>query len=562
MPVFDAVVIGSGAGAGPVIYELARAGFRVAVLEKGPWFRTADFRKDELVATRRDVYFPNLEKEFHVLSFTRNGRKKSVTTYEWNWSFWNGNMAGGATNIMSGYFQRMKPQDFKLLSTYGEIPGANITDWPVDYAEMEPYYTKVEKLIGVSGRVVAHRFQEPRSTPDFPFPPLRENIVASFIDRAAKELGYEVIPTPRAILSQDRDERKACYYSNYCGSYGCASDAKGSARVALLRDALKTGNVTFITNAHVYRLETDGHFRVKKARFITADGKKYAVEGKIFVVAAQAVESVRLLLLSKNKEFPEGLANNNGLVGKNILFSAGGIGEGEIRLDDYDEKTAAAIRQPGLFINRTLQSFYEWEDPETGKKQKGGIVDFLFEHANPVPRAIKQKRDGDRLVYGRELKQRIYRYFTGVRTLKFEIFTDWLPHDGGFVSLDKRHKDFRGFPVANIHIDAHPAQIRPGRFLARHAEQLLRQMGLHHIRSNVNDWPPSNLQAGGIRFGNDPRTSVLNKWCQAHEVENLFVTDGSFMPTGGSVPYTWTIYANSFRVADYIKREFAYLKRQ
>jgi len=555
-PDYDVIIVGSGAGAGPVIYELSRSGFRVLVLEKGPWYRTAEFRKDELVATRRDVYTPNLKDEFHVLSFEdETGTPVSRSTFEMGWSFWNGNMVGGSSNLMSGYFQRMKPVDFRLLSTYGEIPGANVVDWPIGYEDLEPYYTRVETAVGISGRVVDHRFQEPRSTPQFPYPPLKENIVSQFIDRAAVQLGYEVIPTPRAILSRDEADRKACYYSNYCGSYGCASDAKGSSRVAFIRDALKTGNLTVVTNAHVFFLETDGNYKLKAARFITPDGKTHRIEGKIFVVAAQAVESIRLLLLSKNPEFHNGLANNNGLVGKNILFSSGGIGSGDFYLDEYDEETARAIMQPGVFVNRTLQSFYELEDPGNGHKIKGGLVDFLFEHANPVPKAIKQKWDGDRLLFGAELKQRIKHYFTRVRKLKFEIFTDWLPHDGSFVRLSDR-KDYRGFPVADIHINGHPAQLKPARIIARKTEALFREMGLKNIQSFVDHTPPSNLQAGGIRFGNDPRTSVLNKWCQAHEVENLFVTDGSFMPTGGSVPYTWTIYANSFRVADYIKKEF------
>jgi len=549
---FDAVIIGSGAGAGPVIYELTRAGFNVLVLEKGPWYRTKDFRKDELTATRREVYVPNLKDEYHVLTYTDDwGDQVSQTTRDLAWSFWNGNMVGGSSNLMSGYFQRMKPVDFKLLSVYGEIPGADIVDWPITYDDLEPYYTKVEQVIGISGKVVPHKFQEPRSTPGFPYPPLEENIVSSFIDRAARKLGFEVTPTPRAILSEEKDGRKSCYYSHYCGSYGCASDAKGSSRVALIHDALRTGNLSVITNAHVYHLETDGHYKIKQAWFITPDGKKFAATGKIFVVAAQAVESVRLLLLSKNKEFPKGLANNNGLVGKNILFSSGGIGEGEFHLDEFDRKTAQAIRKPGVFVNRTLQSFYEVKHPVSGKPIKGGIVDFLFEHANPVSKALKLKWENDTLLTGKDLKEKIHAYFTRIRKLKFEIFTDWLPHKGSFVTLSRK-KDYRGFPVADIHIDGHPLQLVPARIIARETERLFKEMGLKNIRSTVSHSPPSNLQAGGIRFGDDPKTSVLNRWCRAHEVENLFVTDGSFMPTGGSVPYTWTIYANSFRVADYM----------
>ncbi|NPA43839.1 MAG: GMC family oxidoreductase [Chlorobi bacterium] len=554
---YDVVVVGSGAGAGPVIYELARAGFSVLVLEKGPRFRTVDFRKDELAATRRNVYTPDPHKEFHEVAYTEDGEMVSFTTRGGEWGFWNGNMVGGSTNVMSGYFQRMRPVDFRLLSEFGEIPGAAPADWPFGYEELEPYYAKVEQVVGISGKARPDLTGTPRSTPDFPYPPLEENIVARFLDDAARKSGYGLAPTPRAILSRPRGSRQACYYSHYCGSYGCASDAKGSARVALIDPAMQTGMVTLISGATVYGLQTDGRYRVKEAHFITADGRKHIARGRLFVVAAQAVETVRLLLLSRTPEFPEGLLNNRGLVGRYMLFSAGGTGRGEFHHEDFDPETFKAIRKPGVFINRTLTSFYELEDPRTGERIKGGIVDFIFEHANPVPRARRLQYRNGKLITGAALPRRIRDHFLGVRTVKFEIFTDWIPHEGTRVTLSKRHKDFRGFPVARIRVDAHPAQSRPARILARHASRLLREAGARNVTASVSDWPPPNLQAGGVRAGLDPATSVLNKWCQAHEVPNLFVTDGSFMPTGGSVPYTWTIYANSFRVADYIKGQFS-----
>ncbi len=549
---YDFVIIGSGAGAGPVIYELAKDGKQILVLEKGPFFRTSDFRKDELTATRRSVYTPPLYKEFHVIvRKDEQGHTREESTFDTGWDFWNGNMVGGSSNIMSGYFHRMKPVDFKLLSHYGEIPGANLADWPIGYEDLEPYYTKVEQVIGVSGKTVKHRFAESRSVPDFPYPPLRENVVASWIDRAGKATGMEIIPTPRAILSVNKGKRKACYYSHYCGSYGCASDAKGSARVALIYPALETGNLTLITNAFVFHLETDGHYQIKKAHFFDAQGRKYAVSARYFVVAAQAVETVRLLLNSRNPEFPNGLANNHGQVGKNILFSAGGTGEGEIDLTVLDEKTRKAVEKPGVFINRSTQFFYEID--LNGKKIKGGTVDFLFEHANPVPKALRLMYRNEKIHIGKAYKQVIKNYFRNVRKLQFEIFTDWIPHDGAFVDLSEK-KDYRGIRVARIHIDPHPAQRKPGEIIAREMEKLFRNMGLKNIRSHITDLPPANLQAGGARFGSSPETSVLNRYCQAHEVPNLFITDGSFMPTGGSVPYTWTIYANAFRVADFLKK--------
>ncbi len=553
---FDICIIGSGAGAGPVIYKLSKAGFKVVVLEKGPWFRTKDFSKDELVATRRSVYTPNLKDEPQVIeSLDDEGKWIAQSNYETGNDFWNGNCVGGSSNFMSGYFSRLKPVDFKLLSTYGPIKGANIADWPISYEDLEPYYTKVEKVVGISGKVIQHKFLEPRSTPDFPYPPLQENIISSLIDVAASKIGIQSIPLPRAILSKKKGDRNSCYYSNYCGSYGCSSDAKGSSRVSLIHEALKTKNCTIIVNAKVFKLDTKDNKKISSAHYYDVYEQPQKVKAKLFVVAAQAVETSRLLLMSKNKFFPKGLANNHGQVGKNLIFSAGGVGGGDLYYKDFDEEIAKELAKPGVFVNRTIHDFYELNDPETGKKIKGGTVDFLWEHANPTSKAIKQKWDEEgNLVYGRELKDKLFNYFTQLRKLKFEIFVDWLPTDNCFVSLDSHTKDKWGDPVAKIRTGYHPHDLKTARVIAEKAKQILKELGARNIYAGISGFPPANLQAGGCRFGTDPKTSVLDKNCKAHELDNLYITDGSFMPTGGSVTYTWTIYANSFRVADIIKK--------
>ena len=551
---YDVCVIGSGAGAGPVIYELSKEGFSVLVLEKGPWFRTSDFTKDELVATRRSVYTPNLIDERHVIESQDDaGRWIPRSTYDTGNDFWNGNCVGGSSNFMSGFFQRSKPNDFRLLSEYGEIDGANIVDWPISYDDMELYYTKVEEVIGVSGRIVPNKYHEPRSKPNYPFPPLQENIISGWIDKASEKLSFDVVPMARAILSEPKDERKACSYSNYCGSYGCSTDAKGSSRVALINSALKTGNCTVIPNAKVFHLETNGKGKIIKAWYYDTAGNKESIDAYIFVVAAQAVETSRLLLMSKNKDCPNGLSNNNGQVGKNLLFSAGGSGAGEFYPSDFSDEEAMQLTAPGFFINRSLHEFYEFVDEDTNKRLKGGTVDFLLEHANAMTKAIGRKWDDNgNLIYGTKLKNDLKYYFSKVVKLKFEIFADWLPTDNCFVSLDDKVKDKWGDPVAKIRTGHHPHDLKVGNFLANRTKLLFEKMGAKNIYASVSGSAPPNLQAGGCRFGKDPKTSVLDPDCKSHEVENLYITDGSFMPTGGSVTYTWTIYANSFRVADRI----------
>jgi choline dehydrogenase-like flavoprotein len=552
---YDVCIIGSGAGAGPVAYELSKNGFKVIVLEKGPWFKTKDFSKDEIVATRRNVYTPSLEEEQHVIeAINDDGKWEAKSTYSTGRTFWNGNMVGGSSNIMSGYFHRMKPNDFKLLTVYGPVKGANIVDWPVNYDDMEPYFDRVEKTVGVSGRVVNHSTLEPRSNSSFPYPPLAENVVSRWIDTAADKLGYKAVPVPRAILSLPEKGRSSCVYSNYCGSYGCSSDAKGSSRVALLNKALATGNCTILPNSKVYKLETNGMGKIVKSWHYDAEGERKSIDANLFVVACQAVETSRLLLMSKNVDFPNGLANNGGLVGKNLIFSAGGVGSGKFVYDNLEKESAEQLKVPGLFVNRAIQNWYEINDKDAfPEKTKGGTVDFLFEHANGISKAIRNKRDSDGdLVYGSALKSKIKKYFLNQRKLNFEVFVDWLPTDNCFVTLDENVVDKWGDPVAKIRIDNHLHDIKVGKYLAKKAEDLMNEMGATDVKSNINGAPPTNLMAGGCRFGDDPKTSVLDKNCKAHEVDNLYVTDGSFMPTGGSVTYTWTIYANSFRVAEAI----------
>lgn len=554
---YDVCVVGSGAGAGPVIAELSKAGYKVVVLEKGPFIKTDDLSKDEMVATRKSVYTPNLQDERHVLvTKDDDGEWQEKSTYKTGRDFWNGSAVGGSSNFMSAYFHRLKPVDFKLLSEYGPIEGANIVDWPISYEELEPYYAKVEKEIGVSGKVVQHRFQEPRSTKDYPYPPLLENVFSSWLDKGAKELNYELFPTPRGIISKPKDERNACFYSKYCGSYGCSSDAKGSSRAALIIDAIKRGNCIILANSKVYHLETDGEANIIKAHYYSADGTKKFVEAKKFVVAAQAVETSRLLLMSKNSEFKNGLANNNGQVGKNLVFSGGGIGSGQIYFDSLEEKDVQLLKANGLFINRASQQWYEINDEKLGGRVKGGTIDFVSEHSNGVTKAVKLKKnsDGD-LLFGSELKKHMHSYFTEQRKFKFEVFVDWLPTDDCRVELDEDITDKWGDPVAKVWLGYHEQDIKVGKYLANKAEELFKGLGMKNVSSGTSGYASANLQAGGCRFGNDPKTSVLDKNCKAHEVNNLYITDASFMPTGGSVTYTFSIYANSFRVADILIEE-------
>ncbi len=556
---YDVCVVGSGAGAGPVIYTLAHAGYKVLVLEKGPWYTEKDYFKDELASSLRPVYTPDLRDEQHVVELENDdGSWKHFPTYQSSWNFWNGNVVGGSSNFMSGFFHRLKPKDFRLLSEYGPIQGANMVDWPVSYDEMEAYYDKVEKVIGVSGRVIDHPHQEPRSSKDFPFPPTAEHPISQHIDAACERLGLHSIPMPRAIIPYNALGRKACSYSGFCGSYGCATGAKSSSRAALLDSALRTGHCEIRPESMVTYIQSDNNGKVTALQYRDKTDRIHSVDARIYVVAAQAIETARLLLISKGPKHPDGLANNSAQVGKNLIFAGGGAGSGRLVYSKFNKHQVTGLKQFGTFVNRSLQDWYEIRDKDffkTDSMQKGGTIDFVHLHPNPVARATRQIRGAEGLLWGKPLKDQLKAHFTEGRYVKVEAFCDWTPTDNSHVSLDPEVKDKWGAPVARIKVDVHVQNLRVGWYLANKSGEVLKEMGAENVLSFASGVPPTNLVAGGCRFGNDPRTSVLDKNCRAHEVENLFITDGSFMPTGGSVPHTWTIYANSFRVADVILQE-------
>ncbi len=560
--VYDAIVIGSGASGGAVAHQLCQAGFKVAMLEKGRLIRREEFSKDELAYCRRDSVTPSLFDEYHTIEEweegeTGKGKWVETPTYESNWSFWNGNIVGGSSNLMSGMLHRMHPDDFRLLSKYGAIEGANIVDWPIIYSEMEPYYVLAEELVGISGKAQAHPFEPPRSKPDFTQPPTSENRVVTLFDKSCKALKITPLVTPRAVLSRDKGDRKACYYSNFCGSYGCSSGAKGSSREAFVRPALGTGNLTLLTNTHVKRLESDKDRVTSVVTVNTVTGEEQKMTARIFVVAAQAHESARLLLNSANDHHPDGLGNSSGELGKNLIFSAGGSGQGVLRHKSLKGISFDALMQRGLFINRSVLDWYAIDgtgDAKTknGKKIKGGLVEFMFEHQNNISRAAKTRYSGEKLRWGKDLGEALKETFTEGKSIRFEIFNDWLPTDNCFVTLDKKRKDKYGMPVGKLRINAHPHDLKVASKIAEKCETILQEMGAEEAYSSVSAVPPQNLMAGGCRFGDDPKHSVLNRHCQSHDISNLFVADAGFMPTGGSTPYTWTIYANALRIADYI----------
>ncbi len=535
----DVCIIGSGAGGAPLALELGRAGFKVVVLEKGAWYQQTDFVHDEIMNSRRNFFMPLPWDEPHL--WRTEGQPYQRTNEAWT-----ANCVGGGTVHMSGFFYRLKPVDFRMKSELGAPKGSNVVDWPITYKDLEPYYDKAEAEMGVSGNAVPHPFLEPRKG-NYPLPPLAEHPVAAEIDKAAKSLGWHAIPTARGILSQPYRGRDACVYCALCGSYGCEHGAKSSMAASLIPAALATGKVELRPKCMAKEITVDEKGLAKSVIYIDADGVTQEQPARVIVSSCTAVESARLLLNSKSTRFPNGLGNDNGLVGKNLLFSSFGQSKATFSVKKRgDELPWLKANMP--FINRSLQDFYVLPDDRFGFR-KGGTLGFMWAHPNPIFAAVGLAKKGEKGVFGKELKDRM-RTYRDSRILEFEIYGEFLSNDFTYVGVDSTVKDKFGLPVAAISIKRHELDLKMTQFLVERGEEVLQAMKPDRVDRVGTAGETTILQGGTCRFGKDPKTSVLDADCRSHSVKNLYVVDGSFLPTSGGVPLTLTIAANSFRVAD------------
>lgn len=535
----DVCIIGSGAGGAPLALELGKAGFKVVLLEKGAWYQQGDFVHDEIMNSRRNFFMPLPWDEPHLW-------RKEGQPYSRSNEAWTANCVGGGTVHMSGYFYRLKPVDFRMKSELGAVKGANVVDWPITYKELAPYYDKAEAELGVSGNAVPHPFLEPRSG-NYPLPPLTEHPVAGAIDKAAKSLGWHAIPTARGIVSRPYRGRDACVYCTLCGSYGCEHGAKSSTAASLVPAAIATGNVELRPKCMAKEITVDARGLAKSVVYVDQDGVTQEQPARVIVASCTAVESARLLLNSKSSRFPNGLGNDNGLVGKNLLFSSFGQSKATFSVSKRG-KELDWLSSPLPFVNRSVQDFYVMPDERFGFR-KGGTLGFMWAHPNPIFAAVGLAQKGERGVFGKELKDRL-RTYRDSRILEFEIYGEFLPTDGTYVGVDGNVKDKFGLPVAAITLKRHERDFTMTKFLVDRGEEVLQAMQPDRVDRVGIAGETTILQGGTCRFGKDPATSVLDADCRSHAVKNLYVVDGSFLPTSGGVPLTLTIAANSFRVAD------------
>ncbi|HEY1906088.1 MAG TPA: GMC family oxidoreductase [Myxococcaceae bacterium] len=536
----DVVVVGSGAGGAPMALQLARAGMKVVVLEKGPRYELGDFTHDEIAVARRNFFMPLPWDEPHLWRTTQNGKYLRTN------NAWTANCVGGGTVHMSGFFYRLKPVDFRFKSMLGAPAGSTVVDWPISYQDMLPYYEQAEEEIGVSGVVTNHPWAEPRRKP-YPLPPLDEHPIAKEIDRAGKKIGVHPYPTARGITSRPYRGRAGCIYCVFCGSYGCESGAKSSTYAALIPLALDTGRVELRPRCMARSVEVGPDGRAKSVVYIDEKGELHEQPARLVVVSCTAVESARLLLNSRSARWPNGLANDSGLVGKNLIFSGFGRSRASFRISKR-KQSWPWLDDPAPFVQRSLSDYYVLPASTKLGSRKGGAMGFTWEHPAPIGQAIVLANGGNG-AFGKALKDR-FRVFRDSKVLQFETYAEWLPTPGTQVTVQDSVLDRYGLPVAAITIDRHPADVAVTKYLIDRGEELLKAMEPDAVWRVTEAGETTILQHGTCRFGKDPAASVLDPDCRAHTVPNLYVVDGSFMPTGGGNPNTLTIMANSYRVAD------------
>ncbi len=538
---FDAIVVGSGAGGAPVAYTLALAGAKVLVLEKGPRYGREDFTRDEIISCRRDFFVPFPDDDPHTIR-----RRPEAPAAKTN-AAWTSRCVGGGTVHMSGFFFRLHPEDFRLASTFAP-PDSTVIDWPIEYQDLAPYYDRVEALVGVSGDTSSNPFEPPRTGP-FAMPPVLTHPVAGWIDRAGRELGLHPYPVPRAIITEPRPGRGACVYCSLCGSYGCEVDAKSSTAAALIPAAEATGRCEVRANCMVQQILMQKNGRARGVVYVDDRGQRQAVDADVVVVAASAIESARLLLLSASGQHPDGLGNNGGQVGRNLCFSTLGQLTGELAYADRSPAEQAELASRAPFVGRAVQDYYR-VDPAGDLFGRGGTFHFLWEHPNPIHAAERLLMDGGQLMYGNALTERLAHHFREQRTLEVECFGEWLPTEGCHVRLDPEISDRWGLPAASITIARHPSDMAASQLVVSEAQRLLAAVGARDIRVLDVGGETLVLQYGTCRMGRDPSTSVCTARGRLHEVENVYVTCGGSLPTGGAVPSTMSIMANAFRIAD------------
>jgi choline dehydrogenase-like flavoprotein len=533
LPPVDVVVVGAGAAGGIVAEQLALAGKRVALLERGRRQRFSETGHDELRSQRTTVlgnaFGPDDRESVREVADAA-GRTRRVLPSEGAYN----NVAtcvGGGTFSYGAMAWRYFERDFKMKSTYGAPANSTLEDWPITYQDLEPFYTRAEWEIGVSGKAGANSLEPPRSKP-YPMPALPYNREASLLARAASRLNWHPFPIPMAINSVPYQGRPACIACPHCVGFACEVEAKNSTAVTVIPRAVATKLCDLRTGAIAKRIVVNEQGKATAVEYFQ-NGQLYTQPAKLVVVSCSATESPRLLFNSATKLFSRGLGNRNDWVGRNLQGHAYAGAAGIFEEEEFDG-TGPAARIACCDFSHGLPN---------GLKGGGMMANefirlpYLFARQGLPPDAPR---------WGLEHKQFVRKYYK--RTVSIKAPAQEMPVFESRVELAADLKDSWGIPTLRLSGHRHPHDLEVAHFMASKCEQWLREAGATKTWTSLPGMGLSGgqHQAGTCRMGNDPKTSVVDRHCRIHDVDNVYVVDGSVHVNNGGFNPSLTIQAIAY----------------
>lgn len=563
------IVVGSGAGGSVAAWALATAGHPVVIFEKGrnllpglggPGPIGSLFGNDDIKEGRAfEDQDPVLEpRSYRTQAEAAQGMQSSFVGDVNDLP----TVVGGGTIHWDAKVPRLWRQDFKGLSLYGPVPNASVADWPLTYDDLEPYYTEVEARLGVQGDVAQMPArtlaQAPRSQP-FPMPPNPPMYAGLLLKQGAAALGYTAYPFPMGVNSRPYDGRPACNSCGFCSGYGCPINARGGAAVAFLHHALQAG-AELRPRRFVFKVDMASPGHAAGVSYLDVDGAVRHERADIVILALSAMETPRLLLLSASSDHPDGLGNRSGMVGRNLMFHfftiAGGLFRQQVHatrgpsttftIDDFvGPDTTAAAAQAGL------------------PYLKGGILETggtlpLFTEAGLYATAYP----AGGAAHKRLMKISPFRQYVGGMSMCGED----MPQAANRVDLDPTLKDVYGFPVPRITHSAHQFELAASEYYGPKMQAIAQAAGavgsLYLPVGTLAEPGPGNAVGGAFtgpastahvmgtaRMGDDPAASVADAWGRLHEVDNVYLGDGSVFASSGGMNPTVTIMALALRMA-------------
>ncbi|HBY63621.1 MAG TPA: GMC family oxidoreductase [Solibacterales bacterium] len=553
-PVYDVVVIGSGAGGGTAVKVLTDLGVKVALLEAGGMLNPAKDFKEHMwpyqvghrgAGDQAESYFGR--KDFGYFGAPNGyweieGEPYTVAEGQ-NFRWFRSRIIGGRTNHYGRITLRFADYDFKPYSRDGLG-----TDWPISYDDVAPYYDKAEAFIGVTGSK-----EGIRSAPDGKFlPPAAPRVHELLVQKACGRLSIPCVPARLAVITQAHNGRVACHFCGQCGR-GCVTASNYSSSQVQIFPAMKSGRLTIFTNAMARELITNGEGKVSAVSYIDkATRAEKQIRCRAVIVAASACETSRLLLNSKGPRHPNGLANSSGVVGRFLTDTTG------FSMSGYIPALAGMKKHDtdGIGGGHVYMPWWLWDKQKDVGFPRGYHIEVGGGYGMPGVGSFygaTRRHEG----YGAALKKKIreeYGCFVG-----FAGRGEMIPNEKTFCEIDPTVVDRWGIPVLRFHFAWSDHEVRQVEHMRNTFAEIIEKMG----GEVVGDKRAGGISVGGeiihelgtVRMGDDPKTSALNKYSQAHEVKNLFVADAASFVSNPDKNPTLTICALSWRTSEYLAEE-------